>query len=295
MVALAATITPAASASDPLAKIAISGAIGERTTLQFKKPFTTRKSPQRVVTAGTGEKLAKGSRITFDYVIVDGRTGKQLETSFGAKPASLTLDKTQAPVGIVNGLVGTSVGGRVLVAIAPKEGLASRLKAKGVKKNDTLLVVVDTKSVHTPLARATGAPAAPVTGLPTVALGADGTPTVTVPTATAPPRLIVQTLITGTGPVVTTGQTITVHYTGVIWASGKQFDSSWKRGSPTDFAIGTRQVIAGWDEGLVGQTVGSQVLLVVPPDKGYGANGQASAGIKGTDTLVFVIDILDAI
>ena len=294
VVALVATITPAASASDPLAKIAISGAIGERTTLQFKKPFTTRKSLQRVVTAGTGEKLAKGSKITFDYTIVDGRTGKQLETSFGAKPASLTLDKTQAPGALVSGLVGTNVGGRVLVAVAPKEGLASRLQTKGVRKNDTLLFVIDPLSVRTPLARATGAPVAPVAGLPTVALGADGTPTVTVPTATAPPQLVVQTLITGTGPVVTAGQTITVHYTGTIWASGKQFDSSWKRGSPTDFAIGTRQVIAGWDEGLVGQTVGSQVLLVVPPDKGYGANGQPSAGIKGTDTLVFVVDILDA-
>ena len=294
MVALVATVTPAASASDPLAKIAIAGAIRETTTLQFKKPFATKKSLQRVVTAGPGEKLAKGSKITFDYVIVDGRTGKQLETSFGAQPASLTLDKTQAPGALVTGLVGTSVGGRVLVAVAPKEGLASRLKTKGVKKNDTLLFVVDTKSVRTPLARATGAAVAPVAALPTVALGTDGTPTVTVPTATAPPQLIVQALITGTGPVVASGQTITVHYTGVIWASGKQFDSSWKRGSPIDFAVGTRQVIAGWDEGLVGQTVGSQVLLVVPPDRGYGTRGQPSAGIKGTDTLVFVVDILDA-
>ena len=58
--------------------------------------------------------------------------------------------------------------------------------------------------------------------------------------------------------------------------------------------IGKGSVIAGWDEGLVGQTVGSQVLLVVPPDKGYGAAGNTDAGIKGTDTLVFVVDILDA-
>ncbi len=61
-----------------------------------------------------------------------------------------------------------------------------------------------------------------------------------------------------------------------------------------DFVIGNGQVIAGWDEGLVGQTVGSQVLLVVPPDKGYGTAGNTDAGIKGTDTLVFVVDILDA-
>ena len=95
-------------------------------------------------------------------------------------------------------------------------------------------------------------------------------------------------------PVVTAGQTISVHYTGVVYDGGKQFDSSWDRGQPADFVIGKGQVIAGWDEGLVGQTVGSQVLLVVPPDKGYGADGQPAAGIKGTDTMVFVVDILGA-
>jgi peptidylprolyl isomerase len=79
-----------------------------------------------------------------------------------------------------------------------------------------------------------------------------------------------------------------------VWNSGKQFDSSWDRGQPAQFAIGTGNVIAGWDTGLVGQTVGSQVLLVVPPDQGYGKDGNPQAGIKGTDTLVFVVDLLGA-
>ena len=125
-------------------------------------------------------------------------------------------------------------------------------------------------------------------------LAKNGKPAIKVPSTPAPTTLIVQPLVKGTGPVVTAGQTITVHYTGVIWDSGKQFDSSWDRGKTVDFAIGQGQVIAGWDDGLVGQTVGSQVLLVVPPDKGYGPQGQPNAGISGTDTLVFVVDILDA-
>ena len=115
-----------------------------------------------------------------------------------------------------------------------------------------------------------------------------------MPSSAPPDTLVVQPLITGTGPVVTAGQTITVHYTGVIWDSGKKFDSSWDGGAPVDFAIGEGQVIAGWDQGLVGQTVGSQVLLVIPPALGYGESGQPDAGISGTDTLVFVVDILDA-
>ncbi len=83
-------------------------------------------------------------------------------------------------------------------------------------------------------------------------------------------------------------------FSGAIWRSGKVFDSSWARSGSAQFPIGAGQVIAGWDEGLVGQTVGSQVLLVIPPAKGYGTAGSPSAGISGTDTLVFVVDILGA-
>jgi peptidylprolyl isomerase len=105
---------------------------------------------------------------------------------------------------------------------------------------------------------------------------------------------VVQPLVVGTGPVVQAGQTVSVHYTGIVYGTGKQFDSSWDRGQPADFVIGQGQVIPGWDTAIVGQTVGSQLLLVIPPAEGYGTTGNSSAGISGTDTLVFVVDILDA-
>ena len=128
-----------------------------------------------------------------------------------------------------------------------------------------------------------------------MALDAGGKPTVTVPSTAAPPALVVQPLIQGTGPAVTAGQTVVLHYVALNWRDGKQFDSSWDRGQSASFPIGTGKVLPGWDEGLVGQAVGSQVLLVVPPDKGYGSAGEPDAGITGTDTLVFVVDILDAL
>jgi peptidylprolyl isomerase len=180
--------------------------------------------------------------------------------------------------------------------VSPKDGLTKNLSAQGVRKSDTLLFVVDVKSVRSPLAKAKGDAVAPVAGLPTVQLDGKGKPTITVPGASvaAPADLVVQPLIKGAGATVAVGQTITVHYTGVIWATNKQFDSSWDRGEAIDFSIGTGKVIKGWDDGLVGQTVGSQLLLIVPPAEGYGATGSSSAGISGTDTLVFVVDILDA-
>jgi len=288
--------TSAGAATGPLDKVTVEGETGEKPTLQFDAPFSTGKTVHSVLVAGTGDKLAKGQKVTFDYVVVDGRTGKELATSFGGAPGSAVLDKAQVTPGIVSGFLDANIGSRVLVAVAPKDGVAKGLASSGVKKSDTLLFLIDVKTVRTPLARAQGEAVTPASGLPTVQLDGTGKPTITVPGAgvAAPTNLVVQPLVTGTGPVVTTGQTITVHYTGVIFGTGKQFDSSWDRGTPIDFAIGTGKVIKGWDEGIVGLTVGSQVLLVVPPDKGYGSSGNTSAGISGTDALVFVVDILDA-
>jgi peptidylprolyl isomerase len=292
---VAGLASSATAAAEPLASVTVAGDQGAKPTVKFAKPFAVKKTADKVVTAGTGAALASGQTVTFDYVLVDGRTGKQLETSYGGTPGSLVLDKAKTATQLVKSLTGQAIGSRVLVAIAPKDGLAKRLKSSKVKKDDTLLFVIDVKGVRTPLSRATGEAVPPVDGLPTVALAADGKPTITIPPGvTAPTQLVSQVLIKGTGPVVTAGQTITVHYTGVIWGTGKQFDSSWDRGKPLDVVIGKGNVVAGWDEGLVGQTVGSQVLLVIPPDKGYGSAGQSSAGISGTDTLVFVVDILDA-
>ena len=88
------------------------------------------------------------------------------------------------------------------------------------------------------------------------------------------------------------GQTIKVNYTGVLWKNGKKFDASGDHGAPVDIQIGSGKVIPGWDKGLVGQTVGSRILLVVPPADGYGAKGSPPIGAK--DTMVFVVDILAA-
>ncbi len=110
--------------------------------------------------------------------------------------------------------------------------------------------------------------------------------------AAAPKGLVVDVLSEGTGPVVTAGRTIRVHYLGQIW-NGNVFDSSFSRGAPASFPIGRGMVIQGWDRGLVGKNVGSRVLLSIPPEMGYGSRGMPQAGIGGTDTLVFVVDILD--
>ena len=119
-------------------------------------------------------------------------------------------------------------------------------------------------------------------------------PLITFTSPTPPEELVVEVLEEGDGPVVEVGDTIVCNYLGKVW-SGNVFDNSYDRGAPLDFAIGVGMVIAGWDDGLVGQKVGSRVLLSIPSHLAYGPAGVPQAGIKGGDTLVFVTDILEAI
>jgi peptidylprolyl isomerase len=293
--ALSATST-AFAARLGLDDVAVSGAFGEKPTVTFETPFAVKSSVSDERAKGTGTQAVKGSQLVIDYVVLNGRTGAEIEASYGGNPATFVLRKGSTDA-IVDGLKGTSPGSRVVIAVAPKDGLTEGGESVGIKKKDTLLFVVDVKDVQlrTPaLDRAEGTSVTPPAGLPKVALAKKGKPTITMPKSDAPTSLVAQPLIEGRGELVRAGQTITVHYTGAIWKNGKVFDSSWSRGEPVEFAIGVGQVIAGWDEGLVGLPVGSQVLLVIPPDKGYGASGQPQAGIAGTDTLVFVVDILAA-
>jgi len=122
-------------------------------------------------------------------------------------------------------------------------------------------------------------------------------PTVTFPSSGPPKQLTEQTLDAGKGTPITSGDTVITNYVGEIWpttagAQAKVFDSSFTRGAPAGFVIGTGQVIPGFDKTLVGQRIGSQMLLSIPPADGYGTSGNSQAGISGTDTLVFVVDLI---
>ena len=127
--------------------------------------------------------------------------------------------------------------------------------------------------------------------LPQITRDAKGAPSVDFAAAALPEGLVVEILEPGAGAPVASGQSITVHYTGWLW-DGAKFDSSWDRGEPISFVIARGSLIDGWVDGLIGQPVGSKVLLVVPPEAGYGARG--TGPIPGGATLVFVVDVIAA-
>ena len=116
-------------------------------------------------------------------------------------------------------------------------------------------------------------------------------PTVQIPDGPPPTELVIEDLTVGDGAEATRGTTCTMQYVGVAWSSQKQFDASWDRGEPFTFGLGQGQVIAGWDQGVAGMKVGGRRRLTIPPALGYGSRG-AGGAIKGGETLVFVVDLL---
>src|SRR4051794_12698733 len=137
----------------------------------------------------------------------------------------------------------------------------------------------------------TPAPSGSPGQLPT-ATGAFGTkPTITFPDSQPSATLQKSVLTTGTGPVVKAGDLLVANYLGQIWR-GKVFDNSYDHHVAAGFPIGIGKVLKGWDASLVGLHAGSRTLLVVPPDQGFGPQGNPQVGTKATDTLVFVIDII---
>lgn len=107
----------------------------------------------------------------------------------------------------------------------------------------------------------------------------------------APDELLVTDLATGEGQEAVSGRRVAVHYVGVAHSTGEEFDASWNRGKPLQFAVGGGQVIAGWDRGVAGMRVGGRRRLVIPPHLGYGDRG--AGGVIGPgETLIFVVDLV---
>ncbi|UTI64047.1 FKBP-type peptidyl-prolyl cis-trans isomerase [Paraconexibacter antarcticus] len=123
-------------------------------------------------------------------------------------------------------------------------------------------------------------------------MSTDEKPTVDVPVGTDPSyQLELDDLVVGDGPEAQAGHTVEVHYVGVSWSSGKQFDASWDRGDTFKFGLGKGQVIQGWDQGVAGMKVGGRRRITIPPMMGYGKRG-APPVIGPDETLVFVVDLV---
>ena len=116
-------------------------------------------------------------------------------------------------------------------------------------------------------------------------------PEIEIPDHSPSYQLELEDLEVGDGEEATPGRAVEVHYVGVSWSTGEQFDASWDRGDTLDFRLGAGQVISGWDRGVDGMKVGGRRRLTIPPDLAYGSQG-AGGVIGPNETLVFVVDLV---
>ncbi len=273
--------------------VKISGDLGVDPTVDFSGKVTDPTTTTKTLITGTGPTIEKGDAAMIQTVIADGATQKTVASSYKDKqPQVVTLSSQVSPI-FLNALTGKKVGSRVLVYTSADKIFGPQGNTSlGIQATDNVLILFDL--VAKPLDKPDGSSKAAPSWAPKVVatkgvvsgLNFKGTPK-------PDNKLKVAVVKTGTGPAVKKGQTIIVRYLGQVYGGKKPFDENFSK-DVTSFPIGVGRVVKGWDKTLVGQKVGSQVLIAIPPKDGYGSKGQPTAGIKGTDTLYFVVDVLGA-
>lgn len=270
-------------------------------------PFVTYETQTEQVKAGDGAAVKDTDEVEVRYLAVNGATGEEIASTF-ADEGTVTMDLNNDTLfpAFKEGLPGTKVGEAMLMALPASEAFGPMGNPQiGVGPQDALVFYLEVVEANPALTKAEGKEVKPKAGLPTVEADGESAAKIDVEGAKAPSELVVQPLITGERKKVQAGQMIRVTYTGVKLSDGEQFDASFDRGEPFEFQVGAGNVIKGWDEGLVGQPVGSRVLLVIPAADAYGEKPAGADDAAATATsapahplagedLVFVVDILGA-
>ena len=259
--------------------VEVTGDPGAPATATFTAPLDITELQTTVVDEGSGDPVASGDFISYALSAFDAETGERLvDTGYAPGellPAQISADN---PLGQI---LGCGKPGQRVVATFPATESAS-----------AEIYVVDLLGL-VPTA-AWGEEQPPVDGMPTVTLDEDGTPNITIDTSATPPtETEVATLKKGDGYTVASGDYVLIQYRGARWSTGELFEGgdTWDGGTP--YAGQTTGFVAGFQKALEGQTVGSQVLVVIPPADGYGEGEINDSDLKG-ETLVFVIDIIGA-
>lgn len=264
----------------------LSHGFGEIPEISLQTPLEVSSTERFTAITGAGDLAASGDTVLVGYHLARGSDGVALESTglSGTTKQVLTLNQ-QFNEFFVTPLIGSTEGSRIVTAATAGELLGPDLsEVLGMASADSVLFVLDFYSKMAE--RADGEPQSAPAGFPAVTLADNGQPSVSIPDAGAPSELQLAVLQKGDGELVPEGATVAVQYHGVKWADGEIFDQSWGRGV-SQFPLG--QVVQGFSAAIANQTVGSQIIAVIPPSLGY---GNVAGHNLQNETLVFVIDIL---
>jgi peptidylprolyl isomerase len=266
-----------ASSGDTSDGVKVTGDFGKKPTATFDKPLKADGLERTIVTKGTGETTTDGETVNALVTVYLG-TGKSL----GTQPLSITVGSSSIPDVFEAGAACLPIGSRTVATVPAKDVYGAQGNPQvGISADDSMVVVTDLLSKKQQLV-----PAAWTKNVPQITVGKNGTPKVTLPKTKPPAQLELKVLKQGSGDTVKSGDTVTLDYQGTSWNTGKIFDQSYGK-SPASFP--TDQVVEGFGAALVGQKVGTRLVVTIPPKYAYGkkGSGQQLAG----QTLLFVIDI----
>lgn len=289
--------TPVVPTGDAPGYVEASGAFGSAPEVDFPTPLATDGTQQAVIDAGEGERIAAGQIVDFQVSLFNGEDGELITASaYSDDEAPLRRTAGSEIDLLAEAVQCAQVGSRIAVTgtIEDVFGADTLDPGLGLANDDAIVMVLDVQAAY--LGRASGLPQLGAAGIPAVVTAPNGTPGVTIPDEAPPTELRSHTLVLGQGAAIEEGDRAVLHYTGLLWSTKTIFDSSWERGAPATFTITSFEndpngIVTGLADGLVGRTVGSQVIVVIPPEFGYPA-GQAPATIPDGSTMVFVVDIL---
>jgi FKBP-type peptidyl-prolyl cis-trans isomerases 1 len=265
--------------------VAVSGALGASPVISADGPFEVSRVERTVLLEGDGEPVDDGDYVEVAITMVNATTGDQAPGTAHARV--LVADGAALP-GLLATIRCTPVGSRV-VGVVPSEsayGTAGQPEL-AIGPGDDIVFVVDVLAL-VPL-QASGEPLDLPEDFPGLGIDVapDGRPTVRIPEAEPPTELRAAVLIEGTGARVADGDEVLVQFQAVNWTTGEVFDETWG-----DAPRSLLTILPGVDASLLGRTVGSRIVVVVPPADGFGSSGSPSSGVAGTDTVVYVVDIL---
>ncbi len=266
-----------------IAGVTATGKLGEKPTISFKTPMTVENNSYAVLQEGDGDQLEDGDRVCSQGIAYNVKDGSELMSTWEDNTPDcstvISSDTDEMNAEYYELFTKQKINSTIAIGVndSSSSGSSYLMVFTFVSKSKDLTKAEGTKVLDVPA------------DLPKVTLDKTGKPSIDMNGYKGSDTLVSQDLIKGDGAEVKDTQTVVAHYTGWL-LDGTQFDSSWDRGESSSFSLDS--VITGWKQGLAGHTVGSQVLLVVPPDLGYGDQEQST--IPANSTLVFVVDILAA-
>jgi len=273
-------------------QVSVTGEAGSPPEVTYDGRLEPDSTETEVLHEGDGPALQEGDSAFLHLYIGNGYTGEQAYSTWDDERPSVVQVSDQTLPALRDAIAGQAIGSRVQVVATPEDAYGETGNPDiGIGDGDAVVFVIDLLS--TVLDAPEGNEPDVPDGLPQV-VEDEGTVTGLDFSDAAEPgkQLRVVSLLEGEGPAIEKGSWLAMRYLGVVHGKKKPFDENYTAEAITPFQIGEGGLIKAWDEGLVGVKQGSRVLLVVPPSQGYGKAGNEGAGIKGTDTIVFVVDVL---